>query len=131
MKVISKNKVLLHNDRRGELKEHVQIDLRVVNRDPDTKLVHLEARDSIIYNPDTEDESISILRDRDGEVKPTKYSVSFEEYEEQEAQLRIQFADEISNMPEHEIEGFLLQQRLLYNLIVDLIYCDGADWLAR
>jgi len=78
MKAISVDKVQLHNDRRGKLIEHVQIDLRVVNRDPDTKMVHLEATDSIIYNVDTEDESISILRNRDGEFKPTEYSVSFE-----------------------------------------------------
>jgi len=129
MKVITTEKVLLHNDRRGELIEHVQIDLKIVNRDPDTKMVHLEAIDSIVYNPDTEEESISVLRDRDGEVKPTKYSVSFAEYEEQEEQLRAVYADQIKDMDEHDIEGFLLQQRLLYNLQIDPIY--SKNWRAR
>jgi len=129
MKAISVDKVQLHNDRRGKLIEHVQIDLRVVNRDPDTKMVHLEATDSIIYNVDTEEESISILRNRDGEFKPTEYSVSFEEYDEQEAQLRLLFAEQIANMPEDEIEGFLLQQKLLLNLQSDSIYTD--NWRAR
>ncbi len=129
MKAISVEKVQLHNDRRGKLIEHVQIDLRVVNRDPDTKIVHLEATDSIVYNFGTEQESISILRNRDGEFAPTAYSVSFEEYDQQEAQLKETFSEQIKDMPADEVEGFLLQQRLLYNLSIDPIYCD--KWQAR
>lgn len=129
MKAITTEKVFLFNDRMGEVWEHVQIDLRVVNRDPDTRTVYLEAIDSIVYNLDTPEESTSILRNRNGDYDPTKYSVSFAEYDQQAESLKAIYADDIADMPSDEVEGYLLQQRLLYNLQAQPIYSN--KWKAR
>jgi len=94
MKVITTEKVFLQNDREGQLIEHVQIDLRITNKDDVNKI----------------------------------YTKSYAEYDEQKEMLLSVYGEE-TELKGSELDDFLLQKGLLYNLVSDNIY-DGK-WEAR
>ncbi len=123
MKVITTEKVFLQNDREGQLIEHVQIDLRITNKDDVNKMYTLEAIDSIVLNKDEENESTSILRNRHGEPQVKVYTKSYEEYDQQKEVLLSIYGEE-TKLIGSELDDFLLQKGLLYNLVSDNVY-DG------
>ena len=128
MKVITKDKVFLLIDREGELREHVQIDLRITNKDDVNKIYTLEAIDSIVLNKGEENESISVLRNRHGMPQVKSYTKTYAEYDEQKEVLFSIYGSE-TELKGSELDDFLLQKGLLYNLVSDNIY--DAKWEAR
>jgi hypothetical protein len=128
MKVITTEKVLLVHDREGQLIEHVQIDLRITNKDDVNKLYTLEAIDSIVLNKGEENESTVVLRNRHGVPQVKTYQKTYAEYDEQKEVLLSIYGEE-TELKGSELEDFLLQKGLLYNLVSDNIY-DGK-WEAR
>lgn len=128
MKVITTEKVFLQNDRDGKLIEHVQIDLRVTSKDDVNKVYTLEAIDSIVYDKGLENESIAVLRNRHGVPQVKNYQKSYAEYDQQKEVLLSLYGEE-TELTGSELDDFLLQKGLLYNLVSDNIY-DG-QWEAR
>ena len=128
MKVITTEKVFLHNDREGKLIEHVQIDLRIIGKDDVNKTYTLEAVDSIVYDKGLETESISILRNRHGEIQVKTYLKTYEEYDQQKEVLLSLYGAE-TTLTGSELNDFLVQKGLLYNLGSDNVY-DGI-WEPR
>lgn len=128
MKVITTEKVFLQNDREGKLIEHVQIDLRITSKDDVNKTYTLEAIDSIVYNKGLETESLAVLRNRHGEPQVKTYQKSYAEYDQQKSVLASIYGEE-TELTGSELDDFLLQKGLLYNLVSDNIY-DGI-WEAR
>lgn len=128
MKVITTAKILLAHDREGQLIEHVQIDLRITNKDDVAKIYTLEAVDSIIYNKGLENESIAVLRNRHGQSQVKSYQKTYAEYDEQKAVLLSIYGEE-TTLTGSELDDFLLLKGLLYNLGSDNVY-DGI-WEPR
>jgi hypothetical protein len=128
MKVITTEKVLLVHDREGKLIEHVQIDLRITNKDDVNKMYTLEAIDSIVLNKGEENESTVILRNRHGEPQVKRYTKTYAEYDEQKEMLLSVYGEE-TELKGSELDDFLLQKGLLYNLVSDNVY-DGK-WEAK
>lgn len=128
MKVITTKKIFLQNDREGELREHVQIDLKIVNKDDVAKTYTLEAIDSIVLNKGEENESTTVLRNRHGVSQSKIYQKTYAEYDEQKAVLLSIYGEE-TELTGSELDDFLLQKGLLYNLVSDNIY--GGVWEAR
>jgi len=128
MKVITTEKVFLQNDREGQLIEHVQIDLRIVNKDDVSKTYTLEAIDTMVLNKGEENESTVILRNRHGNPQVKTYQKSYEEYDQQKEVLFSIYGSE-TELKGSELDDFLLQKGLLYNLLSDNVY-DGK-WEAR
>jgi hypothetical protein len=128
MKVITTEKVFLQNDREGQLIEHVQIDLRIVNKDDVSKTYTLEAIDTIVLNKGEETESVVVLRNRHGVPQVKIYQKSYAEYDEQKAVLFSIYGEE-TELKGSELDDFLLQKGLLYNLVADNVY--NGIWEAR
>jgi hypothetical protein len=128
MKVITTEKVFLQIDREGELIEHVQIDLKITNKDDVSKIYTLEAIDSIVFNKDEENESSTILMNRRGSPQIKTYTKTYAEYDEQREFLLSVYGEE-TNLTGSELDDFLLQKGLLYNLVSDNIY--NGTWIVR
>jgi hypothetical protein len=128
MRVITTEKVLLAHDREGQLIEHVQIDLRITNKDDVNKTYTLEAIDSIILNKGLESESMTVLRNRHGNPQVKIYQKTYAEFDEQKAVLLSIYGEE-TTLTGSELDDFLLQKGLLYNLVSDNVY--GGIWEAR
>jgi len=128
MKVITTEKVLLINDREGQLIEHVQIDLKITNKDDVNKVYTLEAVDSIVYNKGLEDESTTTLINRYGEPQKKVYQKSYLEFDQQREVLFSLYGEE-TTLTGSELDDFLLQKGLLYNLGSDNVY--GGTWEAK
>ena len=121
MKVITTDKVFLQIDREGELREHVQIDLKILSKDDVAKTYTLQAIDSIVLNKGDENESTTVLRNRHGEPQIKTYQKSYKEYDEQKEVLLSIYGEE-TKLTGSELDDFLLQKGLLYNLVSDNIY---------
>jgi len=87
MKVTSKTKALLVNDREGKLEEFIQIEIRQTNRDAERKEYTFETTDSLILNKGTEFESYQVHKNRHGVEQVKIYIKSYEEYDSQKALL--------------------------------------------
>ena len=126
MKIISKQKVLLVNDREGKLEEFLQIDIRIKDKDDVAKIYTLETVDSVVYSKGEVNESTSIYNNRIGNPQIKLYCKTYEEYDAQREILEQYFPTELTGS---EKDDFLLQMGLLQNLINDPIY--GVEFEAR
>ena len=126
MKVISTTKALLINDREGLLEEYVQIDITLVNKDDVLKEYTFRTVDSIVLNNGKENESIQSLINRHGQPQIKEYKKSYAEYDEQKEMLSNYFPSDLKGS---ELDDYLLQCGLLYNLENDPIY--GVKFIAR
>ena len=126
MKVISTQKALLINDREGLLEEFIQIDIKQTNKDDVPKTYTFQTVDSIILNKDEENESTQVFINRHGQPQVKTYTKTYEEYDEQKEILKQMFPSELVGS---ELDDYLLQMGLLYNLSIDPIY--GVEFVPR
>ncbi|PWA05473.1 hypothetical protein [Flavobacterium laiguense] len=126
MKVISKEKVVLVNDRQGLLEEHIQIEITVERKDSVSKTYTIKTVDSIVLNKGTENESTMSYFNRSGQVQEKIYTKTYAEFDEQKEILLSYFPSELTGS---ELDDHLLQMGLLYNLGTDPIYgLKGDQW---
>lgn len=128
MKVITKEKVFLCNDREGKVVEHVQIDFKLVSKDDVNKTYTFEAVDCIVYDKGLETESVAILRNRHGNIQVKQYVKTYDEYDQQKEVLLSLYGEE-TTLTGSELDDFLMLKGLLYNLVSDNVY-DGV-WEPR
>lgn len=119
MKVISKTKTILVNDREGKLEEFIQIEINQTYRDPERKEYTFETIDSLIFEPKTENESAQVHKNRHGEAQIKSYTKSYEEYDSQKELLLKAYPSELIGS---ELDDYLLLCALMYNLQIDPIY---------
>ena len=119
MKVISKTKAILVNDREGKLEEFIQIEIKQTNRDAERKEYTFETIDSLIMDKGTDFESIKIHKNRHGRDQIKPYTLSYEEYDMQKELLLKAYPSDLIGS---ELDDYLLLCALMYNLQIDPIY---------
>lgn len=126
MKAISKTKVVLVNDREGKLEEFLQIEIRQTDKDAEKKEYTFQTIDSLVFNPNTENESIQIHKNRHGEAQIKTYTKSYDEYDAQKELLLQAYPSDLKGS---ELDDYLLLCALMYNLQIDPIY--GVEFKPR
>jgi len=119
MKVISKTKAILVNDREGKLEEFIQIEIKQTNRDAELKEYTFETIDSLILNKGLENESVQIHKNRHGQEQIKTYVKSYEDYDSQKELLLKAYQSDLIGS---ELDDYLLLCALMYNLQIDPIY---------
>ena len=126
MKVISKTKAVLVNDREGTLEEFIQIEIKQTNRNAELKEYTFETTDTLVLNYGTENESYQVHKNRHGQEQIKTYTKSYEEYD---AQKELLLGAYPSDLKGSELDDYLLLCALLYNLKSDSIY--GVEFVAK
>ena len=126
MKVISTTKAVLHCDREGIVDEYIQIDISIQQKDDVNKVYIIRTVDSMILNFGEENESIQSVINRYGVAQEKTYQKTYAEYDAQKEALAEMFPSELTGS---ELDDYLLQMGLLYNLSIEPIY--GVEFEAR
>lgn len=126
MKVISKTKAVLVNDREGKLEEFIQIEIEYKGSDPDKKEHRFVTTDTLVLNYGTENESYQIYKNRHGADEIKDHFKTYAEYDAQKALLLEAYPSDLTGS---ELDDYLLLCALLYNLTIDPIY--GVEFEAR
>jgi len=110
MKIQSKTKVLLVNDRQGKVEEFVQIKIKQSGRDPELKEYYFETKDILVLNKGTENESFQIHKDRNGKECVYTSKKTFAEFKQQKSALK---ALHPTTLTGDDLDDYLLQLVLL------------------
>jgi hypothetical protein len=122
MKVQSKQKITLINDREGVLKEKIQIEIFIEKKDDISKTYLIKTADNIVY----EDGGTIPYNNRSGRPQEKRYIKTYEEYDQEKEFLKQTYPSELTGS---ELDDYLLQMGLMYNLSIDPIYgLEGDDW---
>jgi len=124
MKVISKNKVLLHNDRDGKVEEYVQIE--IIQKEKNNGIYRFETIDSMVLNYGEENESYQPVISRNGQPQIKSYIRTYAEIDAQKVALLQLYPTDLVGS---ELDDWLLQCGLLFNLENEPIY--DAEFIAK
>lgn len=107
MKVISKNKVLLHNDREGKVEEYVEIRIKQMERDSENKIIHFETKDFQVLNKGIQNESFKLNKNsQSGQECIIHSKKTFAEFKAQKKSLLLLFPTELTG---DELDDYILQ----------------------
>jgi len=107
MKVISKNKVLLHNDREGKVEEFLEIRIKQMERDSENKIIHFETKDFQVLNKGTQNESFKLNKNsQSGQECIVNSKKTFAEFKAQKKALLLLFPTELTG---DELDDYVLQ----------------------
>lgn len=129
MKVRSKRKVILCQDREGTVEEFIQINISVMKKDDELKEYLIETKDYIVLNAGTGNEILSAVKNRYGDSQTKLYHKTYLEYDTEREQLIQLFPSELTGS---ELDDYLLVSGLLYSLEVNPIYgLTGSEWTSN
>lgn len=122
MKVTSKRKVVLCQDREGSVEEFIQIQIKQTKKDDDLKEYLFEARDFMLL----ENGILSDVKNRYGESQIKTYHKTYAEYDAERASLLEMFPSDLTGSA---LDDYLLLMALMYSLKTNPIYgLIGEDW---
>ena len=110
MKIISKTKAILVNDRQGKLEEFIQIRIKQTDRNSETREFTFETKDILVLNKGLENESFQVHKDRNGSECIYYHKKTFAQYKQQKAALKLLYPTTLTG---DDLDDYLLQLVLL------------------
>lgn len=110
MKIISKIKVILVNDRQGKLEEFIQIRIKQTDRNSETREFTFETKDILVLNKGLENESFQVHKNRNGVECVYYHKKTFSQYKQQKAALKALYPTALIG---DDLDDYLLQLVLL------------------
>jgi len=110
MKVISKTKAILVNDREGKLEEFIQIRIKQTDRNSETREFTFETKDILVLNKGLENESFQVHKNRNGDECIYYHKKTFAQYKQQKAALKLLYPTTLTG---DDLDDYLLQLVLL------------------
>lgn len=110
MKIQSKTKVVIANDRQGKEEEFIQIKIKQAGRDSEAKEYTFETKDFLVLNKGTENESFQVNKDRNGNECVYRYVKTFAKFKQQKAALKALYPTSLTG---DDLDDYLLRLVLL------------------
>lgn len=110
MKIISKTKAILVNDREGKLDEFIQIRIKQTDRNSETREFTFETKDILVLNKGLENESFQVHKNRNGDECIYYHKKTFAQYKQQKAALKLLYPTTLTG---DDLDDYLLQLVLL------------------
>lgn len=110
MKIISKTKAILVNDRDGKLEEFIQIRIKQTDRNSETREFTFETKDILVLNKGLENESFQVHKNRHGQPCIYNSKKTFAEFKQQKAALKVLYPTTLTS---DDLDDYLLQLVLL------------------
>lgn len=110
MKIQSKTKALLVNDRHGKVEEFIQIRIKQTERNSETREFTFETKDILVLNKGSETESFQVHKDRNGNECVYHYAETFAQYKQRKAALKLLYPTTLTG---DDLDDYLLQLVLL------------------
>lgn len=110
MKIISKTKAILVNDREGKLEEFIQIRIKQTDRNSETREFTFETKDILVLNKGLENESFQVHKNRNGDECIYYNKKTFAQFKQQKAALKLLYPTTLTG---DDLDDYLLQLVLL------------------
>lgn len=110
MKIQSKTKALLVNDRGGKLEEFIQIRIKQTDRNSELKELTFETKDILVLNKGTQNESFQVHKDRNGRECVYYAKKTFAEFKAQRKSLLLLYPTALTG---DDLDDYVLQLILL------------------